>query len=47
MLPFYYVLLAMFGVICKAIHLVCNTFLSSIRTQWNDNREEKNWDRFN
>ena len=41
MLPFYCVLLAMFGVICKAIQLVCNTFFSSIGTQWNDNCEEK------
>jgi len=41
MLPFYCVLLAMFGVIFKAIQLVCNTFFSSVGTQWNDNCEEK------
>ena len=46
-LPFYCVLLAMFGVICKVIGLVCHTFFSSIGTQWNDNGEEKNWDDFN
>ena len=40
MLPCYCVLLAMFGVICKAIQLVCNTFFSSIGTQWNNNYEE-------
>jgi hypothetical protein len=37
----------MFGVICRAIQLVCNTFFNSISTQWNDNCEEENWDHFN
>jgi hypothetical protein len=47
MLSFYCVLLAMFGVICKATQLVCNTFFSSIGTQWNDNCEGGKWDHFN
>ena len=33
MLPFYCVLLAMFGDICKAIQLVYNTFFRSTDTQ--------------
>ena len=47
MLPFYCALLAMFGVKCKPIQLLCNTFSSSIGTQWNNNHEEKDWDHFN
>ena len=42
MLSFYCVLLAMFGVICKAIQLVYNIIFSFISTQWNDNCEEPN-----
>jgi hypothetical protein len=41
MLPFYCVPLAMFGVIYKAIQLVCSTFFSSIGTHWNNNCDEQ------